>query len=88
MGMFERRQRRFFGNLVQFDARLFRKGEEAPEIKDQATADGLVADLDGTKYIVKSVGTKEKRRNPVAPFITSTLQQEASRKLRFSVNGP
>ena len=33
----------------------------------------------------KSVGTREKRRNPVAPFITSTLQQEASRKLRFSV---
>ncbi len=29
--------------------------------------------------------TKEKKRNPVPPFITSTLQQEASRKLRFSV---
>src|SRR6202011_1387307 len=36
-------------------------------------------------YIVQSVGTKEKKRNPVPPFITSTLQQEASRKLRFSV---
>src|ERR1700722_13351619 len=68
-----------------FDARLFRIGEEAPEIPNQATADALVADLEGAKYIVKSVGTKEKRRNPVAPFITSTLQQEASRKLRFSV---
>jgi len=68
-----------------FDARLFRKGEDSPEIPNQATADGLVADLEGGKYIVKSVGTKEKRRNPVAPFITSTLQQEASRKLRFSV---
>ncbi len=68
-----------------FDARLFRKGEEAPVIPDQATADALVADLEGAKYVVKSVGTKEKRRNPVAPFITSTLQQEASRKLRFSV---
>ena len=68
-----------------FDARLFRKGEEAPVIPDQATADGLVADLEGAKYVVKSVGTKEKRRNPVAPFITSTLQQESSRKLRFSV---
>src|SRR5580698_659490 len=68
-----------------FDARLFRKGEDAPEIADQAAADALVADLEGAKYIVKSVGTKEKRRNPVAPFITSTLQQESSRKLRFSV---
>jgi DNA topoisomerase-1 len=68
-----------------FDARLFRKGEEQPEIANQAAADALVADLEGSKYIVKSVGTKEKRRNPVAPFITSTLQQESSRKLRFSV---
>jgi DNA topoisomerase-1 len=68
-----------------FDARLFRKGEDQPEIADQAAADALVADLEGAKYVVKSVGTKEKRRNPVAPFITSTLQQESSRKLRFSV---
>src|ERR1700691_5880844 len=68
-----------------FDARLFRKGEDQPEIPNQASADALVADLEGAKFIVKSVGTKEKRRNPVAPFITSTLQQESSRKLRFSV---
>jgi DNA topoisomerase I len=68
-----------------FDARLFRKGEDQPDIPNQAESDRLVADLEGAKYIVKSVGTKEKRRNPVAPFITSTLQQESSRKLRFSV---
>jgi DNA topoisomerase I len=68
-----------------FDARLFRKGEDQPEIANQVEADALVADLEGSKYVVKSVGTKEKRRNPVAPFITSTLQQESSRKLRFSV---
>ncbi len=68
-----------------FDARLTRTGEETPVIPDQATSDALVADIDGQKFIVKSVGTKEKRRNPVAPFITSTLQQDSSRKLRFSV---
>ncbi|MDE3197073.1 MAG: type I DNA topoisomerase [Acidobacteriota bacterium] len=68
-----------------FDARLFRRGDQAPEIADQASADALVADLDGAKFIVRSVGTKEKKRNPVAPFITSTLQQDSSRKLRFSV---
>ena len=49
------------------------------------TATRIVTDLDGAAYIVKSVGTKEKKRNPVPPFITSTLQQESSRKLRFSV---
>jgi DNA topoisomerase-1 len=69
----------------RFDAKLSRRGEETPEIPDQASADVLVADLDSAKYIVRSVGTKEKKRNPVAPFITSTLQQDASRKLRFSV---
>src|SRR5271168_4701604 len=68
-----------------FDARLIRLGDETPVIPDQATSDALVADIEGAKFIVKSVGTKEKRRNPVAPFITSTLQQESSRKLRFSV---
>ena len=44
-----------------------------------------MAQLEGADYIVKSVATREKKRNPVAPFITSTLQQESSRKLRFSV---
>ena len=73
-----------------FDARLIRRtveGGEAvtPEISNQLTADGLVSALTGAEYVVKSVATREKRRNPVAPFITSTVQQEAARKLRFSV---
>ena len=72
-----------------FLARLIKKlekGEEVtPEVGNQETADALVAQLDGADYVVKSVTTREKKRNPVAPFITSTLQQEAARKLRFSV---
>jgi len=68
-----------------FDARLTRIGQEAPTIGNQETSDKLLADLQGATFTVKSVGTKEKRRNPVAPFITSTLQQDSSRKLRFSV---
>src|ERR1039457_4410584 len=66
-------------------ARLIRKNDETPEVGAQETADQIVTNLDGADYVVKSVGTREKKRNPVAPFITSTLQQEASRKLRFSV---
>ena len=58
---------------------------ETPEIGSQAAADAIVRLSKGAEYVVKSVGTREKRRNPVAPFITSTLQQESSRKLRFSV---
>jgi len=48
-------------------------------------ADSIVATLDGATYTVRSVTNREKKRNPVPPFITSTLQQEAARKLRFSV---
>src|SRR5689334_7808989 len=66
-------------------ARLNKKGEDTPEIGNEAAANEIVADLDGADYVVRSVGTREKKRNPVPPFITSTLQQESSRKLRFSV---
>src|SRR5205814_4827792 len=66
-------------------ARLNKRGEESPQIGNEQAANDIVADLDGASYIVRSVATREKRRNPVPPFITSTLQQEASRKLRFSV---
>src|SRR5947209_8880914 len=66
-------------------ARLFKINDEAVEIASQQSSDEVLAALDGADYIVKSVGTREKKRNPVAPFITSTLQQESSRKLRFSV---
>ncbi|MFN0087254.1 MAG: type I DNA topoisomerase [Blastocatellia bacterium] len=53
-------------------------------IGDQETAQKILADLDDARYVVSEVTTKEKKRNPVPPFITSKLQQEASRKLRFS----
>jgi DNA topoisomerase-1 len=66
-------------------ARLIRKNEDSLEIPDQAAAQALVDALTGVEYTVKSVETREKKRNPVPAFITSTLQQEASRKLRFSV---
>jgi DNA topoisomerase-1 len=66
-------------------ARLIRANDETLELGNQAVTDALVADLEGARYTVKSVGTREKKRNPVAPFITSTLQQESARKLRFSV---
>jgi DNA topoisomerase-1 len=66
-------------------ARFTKKNDEAVELADETTTKSLLDQLDGTKYLVHSVTTKEKKRNPVPPFITSTLQQESSRKLRFSV---
>ncbi|MGA2275444.1 MAG: type I DNA topoisomerase [Bryobacteraceae bacterium] len=66
-------------------ARLARINGQTAEIGSAEAANGVVAALDGAMYTVQSVSTREKRRFPVAPFITSTLQQESSRKLRFSV---
>jgi len=82
-----------------FDARLLRVDEKTVKasdfaeevkateihIKEEKQAKDLLADLEKQIFIVASVTTKEKKRNPVPPFITSKLQQEASRKLRFPV---
>ena len=66
-------------------ARLSKRNDETPEIGNEETAKSIVEDVADAAYVVRSVNTREKRRNPVPPFITSTLQQESSRKLRFSV---
>lgn len=66
-------------------ARLAKVAGENPGIRDEARAKEILADVDQAHYTVQSVGTKEKKRNPVPPFITSTLQQDSARKLRFSV---
>jgi DNA topoisomerase I len=51
---------------------------------DEATARSLAEALTGASFSVRSVEEKPYRRSPAAPFMTSTLQQEASRKLRYS----
>lgn len=53
-------------------------------IPDQKSADKIITDLKQTSLQVKEVRKKAKKRNPAPPFITSTLQIEANRKLRFS----
>jgi DNA topoisomerase-1 len=66
-------------------ANLVRRNGAELAIGNEAGAGAIVAALEGAEYVVQSVATREKKRNAVPPFITSTLQQEASRKLRFSV---
>ena len=54
------------------------------EIGNEAAAASILKDLDGAGYSVDSVKKREARSRPAPPFITSTLQQEAARKLRFT----
>ena len=70
-----------------FSARLARVDGEKASIPSQAPADRILAELKapGTAFRVDALVRKEKRRNPVPPFTTSKLQQEAARKLHFTV---
>lgn len=65
-------------------ARLTHIGEEKAELKNQAEADPIVAALRKSEFTVAEVEKKEKRRHPQPPYITSTLQRDAARRLRFS----
>jgi DNA topoisomerase-1 len=54
-------------------------------IKDKETSAAIVAEAEKSDFVVQSVATKERKRNATPPFITSKLQQDAARKLGFSV---
>jgi DNA topoisomerase-1 len=68
----------------QFHAQLINIAGKKAELHNAGEANAVVKALQGADYIVDSVKTREMRRNPAAPFTTSTLQQEASRKLGFT----
>jgi DNA topoisomerase I len=86
--------RTFTANLVELDARRLATGRDfgsdgrlsSAEVVhlDEGGARALVADLEGRAATVRSRESKPYRRRPPAPFITSTFQQEAGRKLRLS----
>jgi len=67
-----------------FAADLAKIGGKPVEIGDEATAARHEAALRGLRPVVTSVGVRTQQRSPAPPFTTSTLQQEASRKLSFS----
>jgi DNA topoisomerase I len=68
-----------------FDARFVGKGEEKIEVNNGEDAEKIRAALETANWVVRSVDKKERRRNAAPPFTTSKLQQDSSRKLRFSV---
>jgi DNA topoisomerase I len=68
-----------------FVARFSGRGEEKVEIPNQEEAERIRGALEQADWVVRSVERKERRRNATPPFTTSKLQQDSSRKLRFSV---
>ena len=70
---------------TEFEARLANMNGSKIEIHSQEDVAGILEDLKGAKYIVTEVKKGEKKRNPAPPFTTSTMQQEASRKINFTL---
>ena len=69
----------------EFEARLYGKGSKKIELHKKEEVDAILENIKGGKYIVTDVKRGEKKRTPAPPFTTSTMQQEASRKLGFTL---
>jgi DNA topoisomerase I len=67
-----------------FEAKLVKKDGEKITISDEAAANQVLADIRPAEFRVGAVVNKTVKRNPLPPFITSKLQQDAIRKLKFS----
>ncbi len=68
-----------------FEARFVGRGDEKTEVPNEEEAKKITAALETAEWRVREVEKKERRRSPAPPFTTSKLQQDGSRKLRFSV---
>jgi DNA topoisomerase-1 len=67
-----------------FIAKLAKVDGSDPELQNEEAVNPILSDMETAAYSVTKVKRSERRRKPAAPFTTSTLQQEASRKLGFT----
>jgi len=67
-----------------FSAKLLKIGKDKAKLTNEAQAKAVLEALEGCAYVIDNIEKKNKRRAAAPPFITSTLQQEAARKLRFT----
>jgi DNA topoisomerase-1 len=67
-----------------FDAKLHKIDGSAFKLENEASASAVVSDLVGVRFAVSELVRHERKKNPSAPFTTSTLQQQAAKSLRFS----
>ena len=70
---------------TKFNCKFVGKNGEKVELHSKEEVDKILADLEKAKYKVVDVKKGERKRNPAPPFTTSTLQQDASRKLNFAL---
>ena len=68
-----------------FDAKFYGKDGKKLEIHNKEQVDEILKNIKNAKYIVEDIKKGEKKRTPAPPFTTSTMQQEASRKLGFTL---
>ena len=71
------------GKTGSFMAKYYGKGKKA-ELQNEAQVDSVLADIEGKEFTVSAVKRADKKRSAAPPFTTSTLQQEASRKLNMT----
>ncbi|WP_078413298.1 type I DNA topoisomerase [Priestia abyssalis] len=67
----------------QFEASLIEYNGQKVELSKEEDVNAVLANLAGNEFEIKAVSKKERKRNPALPFTTSSLQQEAARKLNF-----
>ena len=68
----------------RFVARLHKLDGRKPDIQSEKAATEIVSGVQGKKFVVSEVSKKQRKKRPAPPFITSTLQQEAAKRLGFS----
>ena len=73
------------GAKRSFEAKLTGKNDKKIELKNKEQVDEILSDLQKSDFIVKDIKKGQKKRNPAPPFTTSTMGQEASRKLGFTL---
>ena len=73
----------FLLGTEMFEASFYGIGKEKVELHSEEDVNNVLSQLKGNKFTVTSVTKKERRRNPAVPFTTSSLQQEAARKLNY-----
>ena len=69
----------------EFEARFTGKNNKKIELHSKEEVDKILQDIEKAKYIITDIKKSERKRQPAPPFTTSTMQQEASRKLNFTL---